>query len=123
MARCKQCNGSGLERVYLNLELVDADECPTCYGTGERRTGPYRLDDGTWSDGVDRTHRLWSVHFSARNPDRVIVEVERSYGGLLLCNVYKGFDHLQEFDSFAEATAYADKYARMARANQGENNV
>ncbi|WP_404285233.1 hypothetical protein [Glutamicibacter arilaitensis] len=114
MAKCKPCHGGG----KLYGAFGDSWDCIPCHGTGENRTGPYRLDNGTWSDGVIRKHRIFSIYFSDSNPQRVTVEVEKLSEGTLLFNVYRGFDHLDEFDSFAEAIAYAD---RMARTNQGEN--
>ena len=81
------------------------------------RTGPYRLTDGTWSDGVDRSVPLYGSDYNLRNPKRLAVTLARDAGQwrAAIKRSRKG----KRFDTHAEAIAYAD---RMARTNQGENN-
>lgn len=77
------------------------------------RTGPYRLTDGTWSDGVDRTKRILYRQITSH------YEITASHhgGGI----VWQADRHMygKSFETWAEAIAYAD---RMARTNQGEPN-
>ena len=52
--RCKDCNGLGAPTDH-----IFAPDCPTCKGKGRiNRTGPYRLANGEWSDGHDRSKRI-----------------------------------------------------------------
>lgn len=112
VGKCKQCKGR-LEEDFISDYLtmsVDQRPCALCRGTGVIRTGPYRLADGTWSDGVDRSKRIDTRKVSAR------LEVSI---GKYASHVWHEAYQTKEFDTWAEAIAYAD---RMARTNQGENN-
>lgn len=90
------------------------NDCQLCEYDHER-TGPYRLADGTWSDGVDRSQPLVMSGFGSANEDRMTVFWMRhgSKFGVAAGNP----ETFPEFESFAEAIAYAD---RMARTNQGD---
>lgn len=118
VGECKPCHGGG----KLYGAFGDSWDCIPCHGTGQNRTGPYRLADGTWSDGVDRTYTIPSHRFSKENPDRVYVHTtyDRETLGKWqpLFDVWQGDAMLECEMSFDEAIAYAD---RMARTNQGEN--
>lgn len=107
---CKDCNGRGW--VYY----VMGGDCTRCQGTGQNRTGPYRLADGTWSDGVDRSQPLVMSGFGSANEDRMTVFWMRhgSKFGVAAGNP----ETFPEFDSFAEAIAYADRVARRGMAWQ-----
>lgn len=80
------------------------------------RTGPYRLANGDWSDGVDRTHVIPSHEFSKANPNRVYVHATYDLDTLgkwqPLYDVWHGDAMLECELSFAEAIAYADRMAR-----------
>ena len=93
-------------------------DCPEHF-----RKPPYRLANGTWSDGVDRTRVIPSHEFSKANPDRVYVHGTWDQDGLgrwkPYFDVWRGDTCIKTGWPFAEAIAYAD---RMARTNQGENN-
>ena len=125
---CKDCDGQGMWLV----DMGDAvDGCRTCEGTGTiHRTGPYRLADGIWSDGVDRTAWLRDWAYGRLNPNRVTVGCW-SYGtdkegrevreGFV---VYRGNERLmngdaETFPTFAEAIRYADHHARTTK--NGDN--
>lgn len=115
MGKCKQCKGR-LEEDFISDYLtmsVDQRPCALCRGTGVIRTGPYRLADGTWSDGVDRTKRILYRQITSH------YEITASHhgGGI----VWQADRHMcgKSFETWAEAVAYAD---RMERTNQGENN-
>lgn len=102
---CKDCGGDGGLLKFGGLFV-----CPTCDGTGVvTRTGPYRLADGTWSDGVDRRLRL--VDRGA--PGRWEVWQD-SWGDWIVWLNTDGNIESFEFPTHAEAIAYA---ARMARTN------
>ena len=113
--QCKDCQGNG---SMPNAERPPRSmDCATCNGQGfiEHRA-PYRLADGTWSDGVNRSVPLVMSGFGSANEDRMTVFWMRhgSKFGVAAGNP----ETFPEFESFAEAIAYAD---RMARTNQGEN--
>lgn len=123
---CKDCDGSG------EVWGVDFDgsrkyssylNCLTCDATGTiHRTGPYRLADGTWSDGVDRTHRINERKFGEANPQRIRLVCQRTLVGVWKPEAMPFQGEIPiSWDDFthAEAIAYAD---RMARTNQGETN-
>lgn len=96
------------------------EDCQTCEYDHER-TGPYRLLDGTWSDGVDRSKRIWSTYFAMTNNGRW--HVYKGFADFFTGHewrVYSDRGFLSYHKTHAEAIAYAD---RMARANQGENNA
>lgn len=114
---CKDCDGDGA------IPTEDADyglvhlTCQTCTGYGDMdRTGPYRLADGTWSDGVDRSQPLVMSGFGSANEDRMTVFWMRhgSKFGVAAGNP----ETFPEFDSFAEAIASADRVARRGMAWQ-----
>lgn len=120
---CKDCEGLGEWACYGKAYF-----CKTCDGTGEiDRTGPYRLADGTWSDGVDRTRRLSSSEFGEENPQRLgifrpsFIDEEWIARGDVWA-IVRGIKSVEWFATHAEAIAYANKLACMARTNQGENN-
>jgi len=83
------------------------EDCQTCE-YDHWRTGPYRLADGTWSDGVKRSHPMGAALRRVRNPKRVRVWKSRKGEGWTAFTV-GGVDH---FNTHAEAIAYADKQAR-----------
>ena len=89
-----------------------SERCPAC---DLKRTGPYRLADGAWSDGVGREYEIAAYRFGVLNPTRMSVNFDDGEG---VFAVWKGRDPVREFPTHAEAIAYAD---RMARTNQGEN--
>lgn len=126
MAKCKPCHGGG----KLYGAFGDSWDCIPCNGTGERRTGPYRLADGTWSDGIDRTAWLRDWAYGRLNPNRVTVGCY-SYGtdkegrevreGFV---VYRGNERLmngdaETFPTHDEAIRYADHQARTTK--NGDN--
>lgn len=60
---CKDCKGTG----FFVKPAAPIFYCHTCNGKGlVYRRGPYRLQDGTWSDGVDRRHRINQRPFNGR---------------------------------------------------------
>jgi len=86
-----------------------------CSACDLNRTGPYRLADGTWSDGVDRSERISAYERGIANPNRVRVVIQTSTSGDWYPNavVLKGIYPLAwDFPTHAEAIAYADKQAR-----------
>ncbi|MFJ5108661.1 MULTISPECIES: hypothetical protein [unclassified Glutamicibacter] len=106
---CKDCGGKGyFDRSHLGKIPVG---CRTCEGEGYTyRTGPYRLADGTWSDGVDRSKRIDLRQVT----DRYEVTVRPGY-----FHVWHNSGQPAEFYSFAEAIAYADRTARTTK--NGDN--
>lgn len=105
---CKDCEGLGEWACYGKAYF-----CKTCDGTGEiERTGPYRLADGTWSDGVNREKRIYD-----RDPAIGRVDVRKSRAGEVWLTTTD--DEVDHFSTWHEAYDHAD---RMARTNQGENN-
>jgi len=108
---CKECYGEGQWVGYGKAHF-----CPTCDGDGYiNRTGPYRLANGSWSDGVDR-----SLELARRDTARNRWEVWQDAWGQWMAYRYDGkaADYeFAEFPTHAEAIEYAD---RMARTNQGE---
>lgn len=91
-------------------------DCPEHF-----RKPPYRLDDGTWSDGVDRTSMIKLHKFQIENPSRPIVIQtwdQRPDGGYDWVAIESKYGEPEYFPTHTEAIAYAD---RMARTNQGEN--
>jgi len=113
---CKDCGGAGV--IFGWRE----DWCETCDAMGTiTRTGPYRLADGTWSDGVERTARIEMRAFGDANPDRVRVLIcptcfDKPGATVLRRGAAKSIDKC--FPTHAEAIAYADKQARTT-ANGG----
>lgn len=87
-------------------------ECHICshWGCERAHTGPYKLLRGGWSDGVDRTERIDSRPCSSR------YEVTTSKNS---SHVWHGSDPEVEFDTWAEAIAYADRAARTTK--NGDN--
>lgn len=120
---CKDCNGKGyFDRNHLGKTPTS---CQTCEGDGYKYcTGPYRLADGTWSDGVERTHLIPSHEFSKENPDRIYVHTSYDPETLgkwqPLFDVWQGDAMLECEMSFDEAIAYADNLARTTK-NGGES--
>lgn len=110
--QCKDCDGEG--GSYFNGWYWD--KCPTCDGTGTiHRTGPYRLADGTWSDGVDR-----HIELADREPTLNRWEVWQDDFGdwVASCGRTDECDSLREDfppGAFAEAIAYADRTARTTK--------
>lgn len=114
MGKCKQCKGR-LEEDFISDYLtmsVDQRPCTLCRGTGVIRTGPYRLADGTWSDGVDRKLRICDQSGYDCDKNRIFV--------LRYHDIYSKMRHVwvvdrqepwidEEFDSWEEAIEYATK--------------
>ncbi|MGP9528165.1 hypothetical protein [Glutamicibacter sp. AOP5-A2-18] len=118
---CKDCNGKGyFDRNHLGKTPTS---CQTCEGDGYKyRAGPYRLADGTWSDGVDRVECIKLHKFHIENPSRPIVIQtwdQRPDGGYDWVAIESKYGEPEYFPTHAEAIAYADKQARTT--NQGEN--
>ncbi len=79
-------------------------DCPEHF-----RKPPHRLSDGSWSDGVDRRLRLTDRGAPGR------WEVWKDHWGCWIAWHNTGGDLVSyDFDTYAEAIAYAD---RMARTN------
>lgn len=122
---CKDCRGTGEQLVGCTGTMPRfSGTCPTCDGTGTiHRTGPYRLADGTWSDGIDRTHTIPSHEFSNANPERVYVHGtwDRDDFGRWksVFDVWHGDTCIKTGWPFAEAIAYADHHARTTK--NGDN--
>ena len=74
------------------------------------RRPPHRLADGTWSDGVDRSKPINLRATSNR------WEVT---AGMNASHVWHKADREVEFDTWAEAIAYADRAARTTK--NGDN--
>lgn len=110
---CKDCGGS---RFFIS-RTRGFILCKTCDGTGQvNRTGPYRLQDGTWSDGVDRRLPLseramnlgrWEVTRSDWEDAGWFAQF-KEHSEMIGC-------HEREFPTFAEAIAYADNLARTTK--------
>lgn len=116
---CKDCAGRGWI-AGPPYALEGSYKCPTCDDTGTiTRTGPYRLADGTWSDGIDRAHVIPSHEFSKANPERVYVHGtwDRDDFGRWksVFDVWHGDTCIKTGWPFAEAIAYADKLARTTK--------
>ncbi|RKS19673.1 hypothetical protein DFO58_2175 [Arthrobacter sp. AG1021] len=112
---CKACTGTGKDFTVLKGGTADFLGCFTCDGTGTiHRTGPYRLTDGTWSDGIDRTHQVRAYGFNKANPTRWTVNrIGESW------EAYQ-YDSEREssnghFGTHAEAIRYADHHARTTK--------
>lgn len=84
----------------------DSWTCVPCRGTGRNRTGPYRLADGTWSEGVDRSKRINERYITSR------YEVTVSSRGGAFVWQHEHHLHGKEFPNHAKAIAYADRTAR-----------
>ncbi|MGO2030618.1 MAG: hypothetical protein ACTH2A_06695 [Glutamicibacter ardleyensis] len=106
---CKDCNGKGyFDRNHLGKTPTS---CQTCEGDGYKyRTGPYRLADGEWSDGVDRVeciklrrppNKRWQVYQCATDYWEAYAESDG-----------RQLDEIESFDTHTEAIAYADTQAR-----------
>lgn len=109
---CLDCDGRGTgSRVRLQNGLWGYTSCPTCDSAGYvDRTGPYRLQDGTWSDGVDRCKRIDHRETSSR------YEVTANDGHFLVW--HESFGREKQFPTHAEAIAYADMLARNQDTSQ-----
>lgn len=112
---CKDCDGSG-EVWGINFDGAHKYaaylNCDTCDSTGRiNRTGPYRLADGTWSDGVKRTARIEMRAFGDANPDRVRVLVCPTCFDKPGATVLHRGSVEKCFPTHAEAIAYADRMA------------
>lgn len=97
-----------------NCKHWDVDDCPNDCQLCEYdhwRTGPYRLADGTWSDGVDRSKPI----DLRQTTDRYEVTTRNGRGMVWLRATTP-----EPFDTWAEAIAYADNLARTTK--NGENN-
>lgn len=115
---CKYCGGLG-EWAWSGKAYF----CGTCDGAGTiHRTGPYRLADGTWSDGVDRTSMIKLHKFHIENPSRPIVIQtwdQRPDGGYDWVAIESKYGEPEYFRTHAEAVAYADHHARTTK--NGDN--
>jgi len=114
--KCKDCNGRGWPETGGTLRgIPQISKCETCEGKGGiLRTGPYRLADGTWSDGVDRHKRISYQTGYECDQSRMFVWWF-AYGGKWVAERAEPFFD-EEFPTHAEAIAYAD---RMARGERG----
>ena len=107
---CKDCKGTG----FFVKPGAPIFYCHTCSGKGFiYRSGPYRLQDGTWSDGVDRKRRIDYRDFNGR-----IAVWKGSYSGRWFAG-YE-FPTMKGYSTFEEAVAHADHLAR--KQTQEENN-
>lgn len=115
---CKDCEGQGMWLVDMGDSVSG---CGTCDGTGAiHRTGPYRLADGTWSDGVDRSKRVWATYFAMKNKGRW--HVYKGFPDFFTgyeWRVYSDRGFLRYFKTQEEAIAYADRTARTTK--NGDN--
>lgn len=112
---CKDCAWRGWIAGPL-YALEGSYKCPTCDGTGTiHRTGPYRLTDGTWSDGEDRLERIRTQ--IPPNGRWQVYQCESGYWEAYAESDGQHLDEIESFPTHAEAIAYADKHSRT---NQGE---
>lgn len=103
---CKDCGGRGYVRE-------PGWNCDTCAGLGKvHRVGPYRLADGTWSDGVDRAKRLDYRDFNSR-----IAVWKGTYSGRWFAG--HEFTTMKGYGTFEEAVSHADRAARTTK--NGDN--
>ena len=106
---CKDCEGDGFAPNAC-------DDCPTCKGTGRiNRTGPYRLANGEWSDGVNRSGRIDNYDRGKASPDRwVTAKHPKMWDDAPCWYSMRGPDNStpKYFDTHAEAIDYAHKKAR-----------
>lgn len=102
---CKDCKGNGsVPDPERPPRLMN---CATCSSLGAiPHRAPYRLADGTWSDGMDRSKRIDLRQVT----DRYEVTVRPGY-----FHVWHSSGQPAEFYSFAEAIAYADHHARTTK--------
>lgn len=115
MAKCKTCAGTGKDFTQLKGGTADFLGCFTCDGTGEiHRTGPYRLANGDWSDGADRSKRIADQHRGDECISRMYVwQFHSAYYDKSMWAVARSEPYTdQDFHKFAEAIAYADRMAR-----------
>lgn len=123
MAECHDCRCPWAPpcSACVTCKHWDVSDCPNDCQTCEydhERTGPYRLADGTWSDGVDRTSKIKLHKFHIDNPSRSIVIQtwdQLPDGGYEWVAIESKYGEPEYFPTHAEAIAYAD---RMARTNQ-----
>lgn len=110
---CKDCAGRGWIAGPL-YAMEGSYKCPTCDGTGTiNRTGPYRLADGTWSDGVDR-----HIEIHDRIPPQnrwQVCKLESGYWEAYAESDGQQLDEIDAFDTHAEAIRYADHHARTTK--------
>lgn len=108
---CKDCEGQGMWLVDMGDSVSG---CGTCDGTGTiHRTGPYRLADGTWSDGVDR-----HIEIHDRIPPQnrwQVCKLESGYWEAYAESDGQQLDEIDAFDTHAEAIRYADHHARTTK--------
>ena len=98
---CKDCNGHGEYRDFTWIT------CPTCKGTGRKnRTGPYKLQSGEWSDGVDRKDTLLDCWRNGMMQVWFHREIKK-----WRVNLPGNYD-AGLFPTFEEAITYAHKKAR-----------
>lgn len=103
---CKDCAGRGWIAGPL-YAMEGSYKCPTCDGAGTiHRTGPYRLMNGEWSDGVDRSEPIDTRPCS----NRYEVTTGKKYS-----HVWHESLPAAEFDTWAEAIRYADYHARTTK--------
>lgn len=108
---CKDCDGHGVVSDRL-ISRYPWHDCETCDGTGRiNRTSPYRLRDGSWSDGVIRTHRINTLVFAIRNHGRYHVYKDHHY---FLNPKWRTFMGIQQerYNTHNEAVLRADGLAR-----------
>lgn len=110
--QCKDCKGNAsMPNPARPTRLMD---CPTCNGQGFiPHRAPYRLADGTWSDGVDRDEPL-SV-WTRPNGRWQVYQCESGYWEAYAESDGQQLDEIDAFDTHAEAVAYADHHARTTK--------
>lgn len=112
---CHECNchlhppcGACEKCVHWDVEGCEND-CQTCE-YDHWRTGPYRKEDGTWSDGIDRSDLIFCRDTSVKRWE-VYTEFGVWFTRYQVGDRY--FMIFEEFETFDEAIAYADKQARL----------
>lgn len=104
---CKDCGGDGIWPIH-GLNFV----CETCGGSGSiHRTGPYRLQDGSWSDGVWREQRITSDEHMKNNRLRWVIYKSQIADGEWYAATGDG-GNWTIFPTVEAAIDYADKAAR-----------
>ena len=111
--QCKDCKGNAsMPNPARPTRLMD---CPTCNGQGIiPHRAPYRLSDGTWSDGIDR-----HIEIHDRIPPQnrwQVCKLESGYWEAYAESDGQQLDEIDAFDTHAEAIRYADRHARTTKS-------